>query len=117
MSAYVYILRCGDGRLYVGSTRNLAQRIEQHQSGKGSAFTSRRLPVELVFSEECPSIGDAYGLERKLHGWSRAKKEALISGRYDLLPGLSRNRQRVPPEPSAGSRGGFCSLGGADFAP
>ena len=79
MSAYVYILRCGDGHLYVGSTRDLENRLEQHRVGKGAAYTSRRLPVELVFSQEFEHVGEAHAVERKLHGWSRAKKEALIA--------------------------------------
>lgn len=44
--AYVYILRCADGSYYVGSTRNLEARLEQHALGKGARYTSRRLPVE-----------------------------------------------------------------------
>jgi putative endonuclease len=33
---------------------------------------------------------DAIRLEKKLKGWSRAKKIALIEGDYLLLPKLSR---------------------------
>jgi predicted GIY-YIG superfamily endonuclease len=50
--AWMYILECADGSYYVGSTRNLDQRIMQHQSGKGSRYTSGRLPVKLVYGEE-----------------------------------------------------------------
>ncbi|WP_446664615.1 GIY-YIG nuclease family protein [Flexivirga sp. B27] len=90
--AWTYMLRCADGTYYVGSTRNLDVRMAQHYSGYGSSYTSKRMPVELVWCVECDDIGTAWALERKLHGWSRAKREALIAGRFDLLPGLSTNR-------------------------
>ncbi|WP_344785611.1 GIY-YIG nuclease family protein [Gordonia caeni] len=94
MNGYVYILRCGDDSYYVGSTRDIEHRMDQHLAGKGASYTSRRMPVELVFSKECESVSEAWAIERRLHGWSRAKKEALIAGRFDLLPELSRRRGR-----------------------
>ena len=90
--AYMYILRCGDGSLYVGSTRNLDIRMHQHAIGKGAKYTSMRLPVELVYVEEYESIGEAYAREKQVQGWSRAKREALIAGNFDALPGLSKKR-------------------------
>ncbi|MFT3662979.1 MAG: GIY-YIG nuclease family protein [Gordonia sp. (in: high G+C Gram-positive bacteria)] len=84
---FVYILQCSDGS---GSTRSLDHRTSQHLAGLGGDYTRRRQPVELVFAHECASVQEAWGLERKLHGWSRAKKAALIAGRFDLLPGLCR---------------------------
>jgi len=76
----MYILRCSDGSYYVGSTRDLSQRLEQHASGLGSAYTSRRLPVELVHAEEFDRVADAYLREKQVQNWSRAKREALIAG-------------------------------------
>ena len=93
--AWVYILRCGDGTFYVGSTRNLAIRMAQHYAGRGSTYTSGRMPVELVWSLETLDIGAAYALERKIHGWSHPKREALIAGRLDLLPALSKRKKQV----------------------
>ena len=90
--AHMYILRCGDESLYVGSTRNLDIRMQQHAIGKGAKYTSMRLPVELVFVEEYESIGEAYAREKQVQGWSRAKREALIAGNFDALPGLSKKR-------------------------
>ncbi|NQW16782.1 MAG: GIY-YIG nuclease family protein [Chloroflexi bacterium] len=91
MVAWVYILKCSDGSYYVGSTVNLAMRVAQHKAGLGSPWTARRLPVEAVFSYEVHRIDDAFYLERQIKGWRRTKKEALILGRYDLLPGLARS--------------------------
>ncbi len=87
---FAYLLRCADGSYYAGSTTDLPSRLEQHASGLGAVYTSTRLPVELVWCIELENVGAAYALERKLHGWSRAKKELLIAGRWDLLAGHSR---------------------------
>ena len=87
---HVYILRCGDNSSYVGSARNLEERVLQHQAGLGGAYTSKRQPVRLVFAEEFDRIDDAYEREKQLQGWGRAKREALIEGRLGDLPGLSR---------------------------
>nr|WP_257910034.1 GIY-YIG nuclease family protein [Janibacter limosus] len=90
--AHVYMLRCADGTYYVGSTRNLASRMRQHGAGGGSAYTSKRMPVELVWSAETERVTEAYAFERKLHGWSRAKKEALIRGDFDAIQLLASRR-------------------------
>ena len=86
----MYILRCGDGSYYVGSARNLDNRMQQHFLGKGSTYTSKRMPVELVYAEEYERIAEAYAREKQVQGWSRAKREALIEQRYTDLPALSR---------------------------
>lgn len=94
MTGFVYILRCADGTYYVGSTRNIDHRLRQHQNGDGAEYTKRRRPVELVFCRECSTVAEAFGFEKRIHGWSRAKRQALIDGRFDLLPGLSRKTFR-----------------------
>ncbi|HEY7270339.1 MAG TPA: GIY-YIG nuclease family protein [Dehalococcoidia bacterium] len=86
------ILLSADGSLYVGHTSNLETRLSQHQSGEGGDYTSRRLPVQLLYSEDYPSVFEAVQREREVKGWSTSKKFALIHGRHDLLPALSRNR-------------------------
>jgi putative endonuclease len=91
-----YILVCGDGTYYVGSTRDLDLRMEQHHSGLGSAYTGKRMPVRLVWYRETDRIDDAYALEKKIQGWSRAKRQALIEGRFDDLPALSKKRFPAP---------------------
>ena len=78
MTAFVYMLRCRDGRYYVGSTRaSLERRIGEHNAGSFGGFTKSRRPVELVYSQEFDRVTDAIAAERQLKGWSRAKKEAL----------------------------------------
>src|SRR5262249_11091827 len=91
--AFTYILECRDGSYYVGSTTHLQARLEQHASGKGALYTRRRLPVKLVWTAEFERIEDAFAFEKRVQGWSRAKRQALIEGRFDDLPGLSRKQR------------------------
>ena len=72
----MYILKCSDNSYYVGSTNNLTLRIEEHMHGEGAEYTKHRLPVELVYYEECQSIKEAFLREKQVQGWSR-KKEKL----------------------------------------
>ncbi len=92
--AYVYILRCSDGTFYTGSTSNLEARLWMHQEGRGAEYTKDRLPVTLAWAQEYEHVADAYGVERKLHGWSHAKRQAVIDGNWHLLPSLARNSAR-----------------------
>ncbi|SDL02527.1 GIY-YIG nuclease superfamily protein [Sphingobacterium mizutaii] len=85
MTGYMYILLCSDNSYYAGSTKNLGFRLEQHQSGNGANYTKKRLPVELVYFEIFPRIGDAYRREKQVQGWSNKKKMLLIYGCLDEL--------------------------------
>jgi putative endonuclease len=104
MGAHVYMLRCADGSFYVGSAtgEDLTMRIAQHQAGTFEGYTSLRRPVQLVWSEYFDRITDAIATERKIKGWSRAKKEALIKGDWDSVRQLSKRRAGKPkPSPSS----------------
>jgi putative endonuclease len=91
----IYILRCADGSYYTGMTANLQRRLKEHQEGRSpKSYTAPRRPVELVYTESCLTFQEAQEREKQIKGWSRAKKEALITGRVDELPDLSQNRQR-----------------------
>ena len=89
----MYILRCSDGSYYVGSARDLDARMQQHTAGEGSTYTSRRMPVELVYAQEFSTVAEAFAAEKQVQGWSRAKREALIRGEQQRLPELSRRRR------------------------
>ncbi|NQX27446.1 GIY-YIG nuclease family protein [Microbacteriaceae bacterium VKM Ac-2854] len=91
--AWIYMLRCADGSYYVGSTKNLDTRLWQHRKGKGAEYTKRRLPVELVWCGETETVAEAFYWEKRIQGWSRAKREALIRGDREALRPLSRNRE------------------------
>jgi predicted GIY-YIG superfamily endonuclease len=88
---YVYILRCSDGSYYTGHTDNIEARISQHKQGLiKNCYTSTRLPVELVFHQDFGSRDEAFAAERKIKGWSRPKKEALIKGDWALISLLAK---------------------------
>lgn len=88
--AFTYILRCSDGLFYVGSTTDIETRLDEHARGTDDSYTITRRPVELVWYYECERIADAARLERKIKGWRREKKIALIEGRFADLPALSK---------------------------
>lgn len=94
-TAYTYILQCANGQYYVGSTTDIEQRLREHQAGIGANFTRKHLPVKLVYVEDFASIELAFARERQLHGWSRAKKEALIKGELDSLRSLSHKEPKT----------------------
>ncbi|GJE16155.1 GIY-YIG nuclease family protein [Methylobacterium marchantiae] len=92
MAAFVYILLCADGSYYVGSARGetLDRRLGEHHAGTFPGYTSERRPVVLVYAEEFDRITDAIAFERRVKGWGRAKKEALIASDWDALKHLAK---------------------------
>ena len=86
---FTYILYCADKSYYTGSTDNLEQRITEHQHGEGSKWTQTRLPVKLIWSQEFTTRDEARETEQQIKRWSRAKKEALILGKFDLISDLA----------------------------
>src|ERR1700712_1791622 len=89
---YVYIFPCSHGSYYVGSTWDVERQLAQHNAGDGAQYTRRRRPVELLWTQDCERVEDAFALEKQIQGWSRAKREALIEGRLADLPMLSKSR-------------------------
>jgi putative endonuclease len=94
-SSFLYILQCSDGSYYVGTTNDLEQRLLAHNEGRAAVYTTIRLPVRLVYSEEHNSIEKALARERQIKRWTRAKKEALISGSKKDLKRFSKRGHRV----------------------
>ncbi|MFN3475207.1 MAG: GIY-YIG nuclease family protein [Blastomonas sp.] len=92
MAFYAYLLRCNDGSYYAGHTDDLEHRLSQHHAGTLGGYTAKRRPVTLVWSEDFGARDDAFAVERQIKGWSRAKKEALIAGDWQLISGLAKNR-------------------------
>ena len=91
---HVYILKCSDGSYYVGRTDNPERRLAEHLSGTVKGYTETRLPVDLVWANEFRSDTDAYLCERRIKGWSRAKKEALIRGDWDAIHSIVKNERQ-----------------------
>jgi putative endonuclease len=79
-SYFVYILKCSDNSYYAGITNDLERRVIEHNSAfNKNSYTSKRMPVDLVFHETFNDVLQAIYFEKKIKGWTRAKKEALIN--------------------------------------
>jgi putative endonuclease len=76
----VYLLRCRDGSLYAGATKNLERRLRQHQAGTASRYTRSRGPVTLVWFCRVRSWGRALRLEHAVKQLRRDEKLALCQG-------------------------------------
>jgi len=92
MSFWAYMLHCRGGAFYIGHTDDIERRMGQHETGAIKGFTSDRLPVKLVWSQEFTTRFEAKEAERQLKGWSRAKKMALIRDDWDRITQLARGK-------------------------
>jgi putative endonuclease len=103
MSFWAYMLHCRGGYFYTGHTDNLEIRVAQHRTGAIPRFTADHLPIELVWSQEFPTRDEAKEAERRIKGWSRAKKLALIRGDWDRISTLAK--AKGSPSTSSGKTG------------
>ena len=78
MAWYVYMLRCGDGSLYTGSTTDVERRLREHQGVTGARYTRSRPPVTLAYAEEAPDRSAAQRREAAIKKLPRAQKLKLI---------------------------------------
>jgi putative endonuclease len=92
------MLQCADGSFYIGSATgdDLWKRVSEHETGAYPGYTFTRRPVQLVWSENFDRITDAIAVERKVKGWSRAKKQALINGDWTEIRRQSKRRAGKP---------------------
>lgn len=77
-SAFVYLLRCGDGTLYCGWTTDVHRRLTEHRAGKASRYTRARLPVELAWAKPVGSRSEALREEARIKRLPRAEKLRLL---------------------------------------
>ena len=75
---YIYIIKCKDGLLYTGITKDLKRRIKEHCSGNGCRFTRYRAPVKLMHNEKAGSRSLALKREAAIKLLPRKKKLELI---------------------------------------
>ena len=91
---FVYILRCVDGTLYTGITKDLARRCQQHNAGTASRYTRSRRPVKLVYQEPQRSQSLALKREVAIKKLTRRQKLAMIRGANKGTPKNRRPRKR-----------------------
>jgi putative endonuclease len=92
----VYLLRCVDGSLYCGWTKQLDARLEMHRTRRGSKYVAGRLPVEVAAVLPMPDRAAAMREEARIKRLTRAQKEALLAGRGACVAGVE------PSEPLRG---------------
>ncbi|MDP7113414.1 MAG: GIY-YIG nuclease family protein [Myxococcota bacterium] len=82
-----YVLRCADGSLYCGITTDLARRLDQHNSGRGSKYVWSRRPATVVLREEVGERSTASKREVAFKRLGKRQKEAVV-----LAAGEGRSR-------------------------
>ena len=76
---YVYILTNWNNKvLYTGVTNNILIRTGQHKVKLMKGFTAKYNVNKLVFFKEFSYVVDAISAEKKIKGWTSAKKINLI---------------------------------------
>ena len=78
MAYWLYILRCGDGSLYTGTTDDVERRLKAHREGKGAKYTRGRGPLEVVYREALSDKSAALKREWAVKRPSREEKLKLI---------------------------------------
>jgi putative endonuclease len=97
---FVYIMTNKSRTLYIGSTRDLEIRVEQHRSKVFDGFTARYNIDRLVYYEAALNVRAAIERERQLKGWTRAKKVALIDSMNPRWRDLSEEWRMDARDPS-----------------
>ena len=93
--AWIYILECADAGFYTGLTKqgDPEGRVWEHNNRVYvNAYTSKRLPVKLAYAEFYENISAAIESERRIKGWSRAKKLAMMKGDWESVMRLAKRR-------------------------
>ena len=91
---YVYMLLCDDGSYYTGVTNDPDRRAAEHNAGEDPhCYTFTRRPVRLVYTTDFHEVDEAIAFEKRLKGWSRKKKAALIRGDWATIVALARENR------------------------
>ena len=77
---FVYIVRCSDGSLYTGICKDVARRVEEHNSSGPLAanYTRARQPVKLVYREAADTRSTALKREYEIKQLTRQEKDELL---------------------------------------
>ena len=82
--------------LYIGITNNIGLRLWQHRNGEAHGFAKRYHLNRLVWLEHFRNVGDAIACEKRLKGWKRSRKIALIEQRKPRWLDLSEDWEQRP---------------------
>lgn len=92
----VYIVHCADGSLYTGIAKDVARRVEEHNSNNllAARYARARRPVVLVYQEPAATRSAALKREHQIKQMRRREKQTLVLGRTeDIRDRLSRKRR------------------------
>jgi putative endonuclease len=78
---YVYILLCCDGSFYTGYTKDLGERIKQHETGKGAKYTKSHRPQKIAYVEILDSRSKAMKREREIKKLNHQQKLDLANSK------------------------------------
>ena len=88
---YVYIItNKNNSVIYTGVTNNLNRRIYEHKNKLIVGFSSKYNLNKLVYYVETSDVKEAIAYEKKIKGWTRAKKETLINENNPAWDDLSK---------------------------
>ena len=91
MQYYVYMLTNWNNKvMYIGVTNDLVRRLYEHKHRLADGFTSKYNVHKLVHYEVTSDVRAAIQREKELKGWTRAKKNALITADNPAWIDLSR---------------------------
>jgi predicted GIY-YIG superfamily endonuclease len=98
---FVYMMRCADGSLYTGITKDVIRRCQQHNAGTASRYTRSRLPVVAVYRESYASRSLALKREAAIKAMNRRGKLTMIRQRKKVAK-VKRNIARLEDIPNVG---------------
>ncbi|MHC4213695.1 MAG: GIY-YIG nuclease family protein [Planctomycetota bacterium] len=80
---WVYVLENSVGRFYVGSTDDLARRVDDHNSSEKilSKYTHKNGPWKLIWAQRCTTRSEAMIRERSIKSMKSARwiRENLLN--------------------------------------
>ena len=88
---YVYIMTNKSRTLYTGITNDLERRVYEHRSKAIPGFTAKYNITQLVWFESTNDVQAAIEFEKRIKGWKREKKIALIESRNPEWRDLSED--------------------------
>jgi putative endonuclease len=93
---YVYILANRSHTLYTGVTNDLEHRVRQHKlKVDPGCFAAEYNVTRLVYYEVFTNVDEAIEWEKRIKGWLREKKVALIQERNKYWRDLAADRDRL----------------------
>ncbi|MCP1471033.1 putative GIY-YIG superfamily endonuclease [Sphingobium sp. OAS761] len=89
MPFWTYMFHCADRSFNMGHADNLEARVTPNEQGQILGCTQTGRPIKLVWSQPFATRMEALEAERRIKGWSRAKKPALIREDWPLIASLA----------------------------